>query len=177
MTYAIVVGRLAAQQGPRAAIPSSTKPLAPITIDYPAEGSVFPPEIPAPTFLWRDAGEDTTLWQINITFDGHVPAIKVRAPGEPMRVGEIDPRCVTETKRPTLIPQQAAMHTWTPDAGPWAAIKKHSEKHPATVTITGFRQEDPNRAVSRGQVNRRASKDPVGAPDLLPRCASDADRG
>ncbi len=105
MTYAIVVGRLAAQQGPRAAVPSSTKPLAPITIDYPAEGSVFPPEIPAPTFLWRDANEDATFWHLNIAFDGRVPAIEVKLSGEPMRIGEIDPRCVTETNNPMLTPQ------------------------------------------------------------------------
>ena len=28
--------------------------LSPITIDYPAEKSIFPPDIAAPTFLWRD---------------------------------------------------------------------------------------------------------------------------
>ena len=26
-----------------------------ITIDYPADGSIFPPEFPAPTWQWRDS--------------------------------------------------------------------------------------------------------------------------
>ena len=28
-----------------------------ITIDYPLDGSIFPPEITPPTFIWRDAAE------------------------------------------------------------------------------------------------------------------------
>lgn len=30
-------------------------PPAAITVDYPENGSISPPEITAPTFLWRDA--------------------------------------------------------------------------------------------------------------------------
>ena len=56
-----------------------------------------------------------------------------------MRIGEIDPRCVSPTNQPPkLTPQQAAAHTWTPDAATWAAIKKQSAAGAATVTISGF---------------------------------------
>jgi len=44
-----VIGRLRAQREP---VGAPTAP-AMIMIDYPAEGSVFPPEITAPAFLWR----------------------------------------------------------------------------------------------------------------------------
>ena len=44
--------------------------LAAITVDYPADGSVFPPEITPPTFLWRDAAANATSWTIDITFRG-----------------------------------------------------------------------------------------------------------
>jgi len=30
------------------------RPPAAVAIDYPADGAIFPPEITAPTFLWRD---------------------------------------------------------------------------------------------------------------------------
>jgi len=36
--------------------------LWPISIDYPQDGSIFPPGITPPTFLWRDAAANS--WQI-----------------------------------------------------------------------------------------------------------------
>ena len=37
-----------------------------ITVDYPLEGSVFPPEFPPPTFLFRDAGGKAAVWKIDV---------------------------------------------------------------------------------------------------------------
>jgi hypothetical protein len=82
-----------------------------------------------------------------------------------MQVGEIDPVCAkagAEPPQPT--PQQAAAHVWKPDAKTWATIKKRSVERPATVTITGFRDENAGQPVSHGQVTIRTSEDPVGAP-------------
>jgi hypothetical protein len=42
--------------------------LSRVAVDYPEEGSVFPPEIAAPTFLWRDAAENARAWLIEVTF-------------------------------------------------------------------------------------------------------------
>jgi hypothetical protein len=71
-----------------------------------------------------------------------------------MQVGEIDPRCVSPTNQPpTLTPQQAEAHTWTPDSETWAAIKSRSSGRAATVTIAG--------PASRGHVTIQISKDPV----------------
>jgi tetratricopeptide (TPR) repeat protein len=58
----------------------------------------------------------------------------------------------------------AAAHSWKPDPAAWQAIKRHSVASAATVTITGFRGDAPEQAVSRGKVAIRTSKDPVGAP-------------
>ncbi len=114
-----------------------------ITVDYPAEGSVFPPEITPPTFLWRDAAADATSWTIDITFPDRAPGIHVKASGERMHVGEIDPEAVSRNNEPPkLTPEQAAAHTWTPDAETWAAIKKRSVESPATIAISGFRDGD-----------------------------------
>ena len=69
-----------------------------ITVDYPAEGSVFPPEFPAPTFLWRDASKNANTWTIELASGGAAqPAIRATSQGERLRIGEIDPRCVGPT--------------------------------------------------------------------------------
>ena len=98
-----------------------------LAIDYPSPGSIFPPDISAPMFLWRDATPNVTRWRIEITFaDGGRP-IHVESAGELMRVGEIDERCIAPTnKLPELTPLQAVSHTWTPAADP-------SNVHPSTV--------------------------------------------
>ncbi|HSB17754.1 MAG TPA: tetratricopeptide repeat protein [Bryobacteraceae bacterium] len=164
------VGLLVARQTVRPSDPSrspghSNAALASITIDYPEEGSIFPPEIIPPTFLWRDATESARLWRVDVTFPDGSAAIRAMSTGERLQIGEIDPRCIANTNElPKLTPQQAAARTWTPDAETWAAIKTRSTTHPATVAITGLRGTNPDQPVSRGQVSIRTSKDPVGAP-------------
>ena len=138
---------------------------SPITIDYPAEGSLFPPEFPAPTWQWRDANAGATSWEIVVGFPGGAPSIRVVSAGEGMRIGKSDPRAVSATnKPPALTPEQAAAHTWTPDAATWSAIKKHSVDRPATVTITGHPKGDTAAILSRGRGSIQTSSDPVGAP-------------
>src|SRR5271167_4081670 len=72
----------------------------PILIDYPIDGSVFPPDMAAPTFLWRDPAKGAVSWQIDASFADGSPAIHVTAKGERMQIGEIDSRCVSPTNRP-----------------------------------------------------------------------------
>jgi hypothetical protein len=143
----------AAQDAPRV--------LSPISIDYPEDGSVFPPGITPPTFLWRDAAG--TSWSIDITFAGKAPAIHAVSKGERMRLGAIDPDCVADSNEPPkLTLQQAAAWTWTPDAATWAAIQSNSVQQPATVVITGYR--DAHVAFSQARIQLTTSPDPVGAP-------------
>jgi tetratricopeptide (TPR) repeat protein len=151
--------------GPAPRLVTANAPgLGAITVDYPAEGSVFPPEFPPPTFLWRD-GSAAAVWTIDMIFSDGAAPIQVRSQGERMKIGEVDPRCFGDTNEPPrLTPEQAAARTWTPDAETWAAIKRRSVERRATVTITGFRDDRTGQAVSRGQVGIRTSKDPVGAP-------------
>jgi Flp pilus assembly protein TadD len=139
---------------------SAAEKSASVTIDYPAQGSVFPPEFPPPTFLWRVANESAQEWRIDVSFaDGSRP-IHLRSPGLGMKIGEIDPRCVADTnKPPELTPEQAAAHTWTPDASVWAAIKKQSAERTVTVTISALKG-----SAAPASVSFTTSKDPVGAP-------------
>lgn len=151
---------------------------AAITIDYPAQNSIFPPEITPPTFLWRDPVESNSAWQIDVTFANGSPAIHLKSPGQRMNIGPIDPRTIAPTNQPPkLTPQQASARTWTPDAETWAAIKKHSVERAATVTITGLQADE---AVSSGQVAITTSKDPVGAPIFyrdVPLMPSEVEKG
>ncbi len=150
---------------------------APITIDYPAEGSIFPPEFPAPTFLWRDTVESTTEWLIDVEFADGSAGIHAKSRGERVRIGDIDPRAIGATNElPKLTPQQAAERSWTPDPAIWVAIKRHSVVHPAVITITGMREA----AVSRGRISIGTSPDPVGAPIFyrdVPLMPSEVEKG
>ncbi len=155
--------------------------LATITVDYPAEGSIFPPEIALPTFLWRDAADSALIWTIEVTFTDGSAAIKSQSAGERLRPGEIDPRCISRSNElPKLTPDQAAARTWIPDAATWATIKRHSTEHLASVAITGFADEHLKHPISRGTVEIETSKDPVGAPIFyrdVPLMPSDSEKG
>ena len=136
-----------------------------ITIDYPEDGSIFPPEITPPTFLWRDAGKGVTSWRIDVSFGDGRAAIHAISTGPRMRIGKIDADCIADTNEPpTLTPQLGAAHSWTPDLATWRAIKQHSVEHPAAVTIAGYRSDAREHTVSRGKVAIRTSQDAVGAP-------------
>ncbi|HEY1207129.1 MAG TPA: tetratricopeptide repeat protein [Bryobacteraceae bacterium] len=158
------------------------EPLPPIVVDYPEEGSLFPCDIIPPTFLWRDANPAATSWFIQVVFAERGPHIGAWSRGEKLQVGEIDAR-IPRFVPPTLTAQEAADHTWKPDAKTWATIIKHSERRPATVIITGFRDQKAREPVSRGQVGMAVSPDPVGAPifyrdvPLVPPRPEDRERG
>ena len=142
---------------------SGDAPPASLTIDYPAEGSVFPPDMTAPMFSWRDASQTSTVWQIDVVFADGSADIHAESSGPPPQIGEIDPLCVSATNEPPkLLPSETTAHTWRPDEKTWAAIQRHAVERPATVTITGF--VDRDHPVSRGRMAIQVSKDPVGAP-------------
>src|ERR1035438_7205354 len=153
-----VVAMLAVSAG------ASGRDKAHIAIDYPGDGSIFPPEFPAPIFTWHDA-TTASEWLIRISFaDGTRPS-NLASAGEGMRIGPINPRCVGETNEPSaLTPEQAAAHTWTPDAKTWETIKRHSVSRAAVIYITGIPRGHKNKGLSLGRVTIETSKDPVGAP-------------
>ncbi len=107
---------LSGSSGPKAAGSESPAP-AKIVIDYPLDGSVFPPEITPPTFLWRDASDAAKRWVIEVSFADHSNGIRLEVPGAPMQVGEIDRQATADVQLSQLTPEQAATRTWRPDAG------------------------------------------------------------
>lgn len=134
-----------------------------IQVVYPAEGSLFPPDIAPPTFIWRDAA--AKHWRIEVKFGDRAPKVLVKSQGEPPPIGEIDPNCEKAgAVTPKLGPEDADRHSWKPDRETWAAITQHSVKQAAVVSISGFAADSDKKPVSHGEVTLRTSVDPVGAP-------------
>lgn len=137
--------------------------LAAIVVDYPLSGSIFPPEIVAPTFLWHEPDKSSKSWLIRVSFRSSPRHIYCLTRGE-RSASEIDPRAVTETNVFRESDYQASAKGWTPDERVWAVIKQHSTESDAVVTVYGVREAGARRLASRGSVTLRTSKDPVGSP-------------
>ncbi len=147
----------------RAELASEIPQSAEITVEYPREGSLFPQDMVAPLFQWRDANANATVWRVEVAFRERGPKIREWSAGEKMRVGPIDDSLAGYVP-PTLTPEQADSHTWRPDAKTWEEIKKHTQQAPAVIRFIGYRNKDDKQAVSSGQVTMATSPDPVGAP-------------
>jgi len=138
---------------------------ASLTIDYPLDQTIFPPEIVPPTVLWHEPDGRADTWLINIGFGSESEHIYVLSAGPPPPAGQIDPECVAKTNevyQPTAY--QASAKSWTPDVDLWSRIKQRSAGLPATMTIVGFSSAEPAQALSRGRTTFTTSQDPVGAP-------------
>jgi hypothetical protein len=144
---------------------SSEPTLWPIAIDYPEDGSIFPPGITPPTFWWRDAAGSS--WTIEIGFAGKAAPMRIPVKGERLQVGPLDPECVgNKDDLPKLTPRQEATWTWKPDRATWAAMQAHSVGQAATITITGYRAEGAKAGLvpaSQGKIAMTTSADVVGA--------------
>jgi tetratricopeptide (TPR) repeat protein len=180
LTALTAVEKCAAGQANTAQSPVAAH-LASITIDYPLDGSIFPPEITPPTFIWHDTAENATRWRIDIAFVNESATIHAGSAGERLALGEVDQRCISSTNElPKLTPEQATAHTWIPAPEVWEAVKLHSVAGDAVVTITGFSSQNTKQATSSGRVTFRTSKNPVGAPIFyrdVPLMPSENDKG
>ncbi|MDZ7637667.1 MAG: tetratricopeptide repeat protein [Bryobacterales bacterium] len=137
----------------------------PITVDYPRNASVFPPDFAPPTFLFRDSVSANTRWKAEIRFADGGPALIREVAGDWMKVGAIDYRTIAPTnKLPELTPQQSATRTWKPDPATWEELKRRSVDAPATVVFRGYSASSPGIAASEGALTLSTAKNPVGAP-------------
>lgn len=143
---------------------ASESKLAAVTIDYPMDTSVFPPDFIAPTFLWHDKADSADRWLVDVSLSGGKSHIYVLVPSMAPEPGEIDERCIAVTNelyQPT--PYQASAKAWKPHEDLWKEIKRHSVTEPASITFYGYRNSDVQ-IVSKSRVTFNTSKDPVDAP-------------
>ena len=141
VTFALVAGLVSGLDGPcgtRAAVaapaaPSDAAPAA-LRITYPADGTLFPPESVAPTFVWEDGTGNANRWDV---------VVRDAAGSEVVRDSVAAPR-------------------WRPSEETWQKVKQQSRERDAEVTVTGVDPASPARAGSSAHVRIRTSKDPVG---------------
>src|SRR5262245_60877005 len=101
----VVAGRLLAAITLLALRAFAAEPAAPITVDYPLEGSIFPPDFASPTFLFRDASTDAKFWRIEVSFGDGLAAIQSSTKAQRPKIGEIDQRTVADNNElPKLTP-------------------------------------------------------------------------
>ena len=103
-----------------------------IQIKYPLDGTLFPPEIVAPTFVWDDKTEGVKQWTVLLRFDDT---------DEVLRFPTNEPR-------------------WRPSETDWATIKQRSVERDAQVAVVGV--DSDAKAASSANVRIRTSTDPVG---------------
>ena len=107
-----------------------------LTIRYPLNETVFPPEIISPTFDWEDTGSKSNRWLVTIKFQDNSDRINI------------------------LLDESQ----WTPESEQWELIKKRSLEKQAVVTILGVNRWSRWKILSAGKISIKTSEDPVGAP-------------
>jgi tetratricopeptide (TPR) repeat protein len=105
----------------------------PLVIQYPLDGTLFPPEIVAPTFLWNDASAAADRWLL---------LVRLPTSGEMLRFS-------TDTK------------SWRPSEEDWERIKRASRDSDAEIAIVGVDGEEPGSPLSGSSIHIRTSKDEV----------------
>ena len=109
---------------------------ADLTLEYPLDGTLFPPEMVPPVFRWRDETPGSRRWLIRITLADGRPDLSFLV------------------RRPR----------WTARPEDWETLKRRALQHEAQVVILGVGRGQPARILSRATMSFRTSQDPVGAP-------------
>ncbi len=105
-----------------------------VRITYPMEGTLFPPDIVAPTFLWEDKATGVDRWQISVQ----------GADGGDLLKASVDAQ------------------SWRPSEAKWQQIKQLGAERKVEVVVTGFSSTKSASRLSSGRVHIQTSTDPVG---------------
>jgi len=114
-----------------------------LTITYPLDGTMFPPEIVPPTFCWEDTDSATNRWSLEVEFaatgvSGGVPVEGIQ--------------CVVDAAE------------WTPTDAQWETMKRRSIDRPARIRVTGFDRSAEDQVLTSAEVRIVTSTDEAGAP-------------
>lgn len=107
-----------------------------IMVDYPLDGTIFPPELPAPTFRWVNLDTGSDRWFVSFEFKDELKRVNFT------------------TKRTEL----------TLTAKDWESVKHRSSGTSAAVHIFGYNRSAPTVIRGYTKVTFEISKDVVGAP-------------
>ncbi|MFC1512143.1 tetratricopeptide repeat protein [Candidatus Latescibacterota bacterium] len=108
-----------------------------LSVTYPFDGTLFPPEIAPPTVIWDDTASGASIWNVLIEFQDADDPVEVEI---------------------------SAME-WTPRSDMWESIKKRSLEKTARLTITGYKKTlGITKRVSEKSFSITTSEDEVGAP-------------
>ncbi|HUT94239.1 MAG TPA: tetratricopeptide repeat protein [Thermoguttaceae bacterium] len=102
----------------------------------PLDEALFPPDIVAPTFRWKDGSPDSDTWLIAFRFSDGGKALEFRS-----------------RRTEWTVPDEA-----------WEIIQGRSREQEARVTVSGVRGASPEQILSQASVRIRTSEDEVGAP-------------
>ncbi len=80
-----------------------------LALTYPLDGTLFPPDIVAPKFIWSDETAGVTEWTV---------LVRLADDEEPLRFASEEP-------------------SWRPSETDWSEIKRRSQAHEAEVAIVG----------------------------------------
>jgi len=105
-----------------------------LSVDYPLDGTLFPPEIAPPTFRWQD-GSGADSWLVSVEFEDGGDRLSA----------------FTDAAE------------WTPSDEQWEQIKRRSLEKDARVTVIGLAHASPANVVSVANIAIRISGDEVGA--------------
>jgi hypothetical protein len=107
-----------------------------LSFEYPHEGTLFPPDIVAPTFRWQDIRPTADMWQITIKLPDSQDALAF----------------TSEKSR------------WRPSWDVWEQIKRRSGGKRVVCVIHGASRVKPRKMLSGGEVSFSVSADSVKAP-------------
>ncbi|MDT8300574.1 MAG: hypothetical protein RQ760_03755 [Sedimentisphaerales bacterium] len=107
-----------------------------ITIEYPLDETLFPPEMVPPVYRWNDGVTASRSWLIRFEFSDGKPCMNF----------------------------MAQRQEWTPKPEDWEKIKHRSLEQVAKIVILGVGSGEHVRVLSRASMSFKTSKDPVGAP-------------
>jgi tetratricopeptide (TPR) repeat protein len=107
-----------------------------IFVDYPLEGTLFPPEFSAPEFTWIDSVKEKSSWFIR----------------------------VSSQKDEEVVFEKVETPSWRPSPEVWEKIKQTSENEPVSFMIVSSKPVHQNGKYTSGKTTFSFSKDSVGAP-------------
>jgi tetratricopeptide (TPR) repeat protein len=142
VAVAIVVVTLIALRKPRVrvedilAVYQDQAEYSSLTIHYPLNETLFPPEIVPPTFRWEDDKSESDTWLVTIKFQD-------------------------DNGRMNFITHKPQ---WSPRSKDWEAIKKRSLEKQAEFTILGVNRSAPENILSGARFAITTSEDEVDAP-------------